>query len=129
MQYTRLQREALVQNKLFTLLAQQLEQAKIEEARDETAFQVLDRAIPPERKSKPARAKMVLLSMLVSLFAGVMLAFVREYVDATVRTKEQVERQVGLALLVTLPAVEATAAPPAQAVLPPEIDPPVAVST
>src|SRR5262245_9705240 len=44
--YTRLQREALVQNKLFTLLAQQLEQAKIEEARDETAFQVLDMAIP-----------------------------------------------------------------------------------
>jgi len=53
-QYTRLQREAFVQNKLFTLLAQQLEQAKIDEARDETAFQVLDRAIPPERKSKPA---------------------------------------------------------------------------
>ena len=106
LQYTRLQREALVQNKLFTLLAQQLEQAKIEEARDETAFQVLDRAIPPERKSKPARAIMVLLSMLVSLFAGVMLAFAREYVDATVQTKEQVERQVGLTLLVTLPAVE-----------------------
>jgi uncharacterized protein involved in exopolysaccharide biosynthesis len=78
LQYTRLQREALVQNKLFTLLAQQLEQAKIDEARDETAFQVLDKAIPPERKSKPARAVMVLLSMLGSLFVGVMLAFARE---------------------------------------------------
>ncbi len=126
LQYTRLQREALVQNKLFTLLAQQLEQAKIDEARDETAFQVLDRAIPPERKSKPARAKMVLLSMLVSLFAGVMLAFVREYVDATVRTKEQVERQVGLTLLVTLPAVEPPRHRRRRRSLPPEIDRPVA---
>ena len=125
LQYTRLQREALVQNKLFTLLAQQLEQAKIDEARDETAFQVLDRAIPPERKSKPARAKMVLLSMLVSLFAGVMLAFAREYVDATVQTKEQVERQVGLTLLVTLPAVEPPRHRRRRQSLPPEIDPSV----
>src|SRR5215471_6573620 len=106
LQYVRLEREVLVQNKLFTLLAQQLEQAKIDEARDETAFQVLDRAIPPERKSKPARTITVLLSMLVSLFMGVILAFVCEYADPTIRTKEQVERQIGLALLVTLPAVE-----------------------
>jgi capsular exopolysaccharide synthesis family protein len=125
LQYTRLQREALVQNKLFTLLAQQLEQAKIDEARDETAFQVLDGAVPPERKHKPARAKMVLLSMLVSLFMGVMLAFAREYGAATVQTKEQVERQVGLTLLVTLPAVEPPRHHWRRRSLPPAIDPPV----
>jgi capsular exopolysaccharide synthesis family protein len=125
LQYTRLQREALVQNKLFTLLAQQLEQAKIEEARDETAFQVLDRAVPPERKSKPARTLMVFLAMLVSLFVGIMLAFVSEYVDTTVRTKEQVERQAGLTLLVTLPAAEAPRHRWRGRMLPPEIDPPV----
>src|SRR5712692_9534964 len=89
-QYTRLQREALVQNKLFTLLAQQLEQAKIDEARDETAFQVLDRAVPPETRIKPKRTTTVLLSMLVSIFVGSALAFVREYLDPTVHTKEQV---------------------------------------
>ena len=126
LRYTRLQREAFVQNKLFALLAQQLEQAKIDEARDETAFQVLDRAVPSERKSKPARTIIVLMSLLVSLFAGVMLAFVREYVDATVHTKEQVERQVGLALLVTLPAVEAPRHRRRGRTLPPESDPPVA---
>jgi capsular exopolysaccharide synthesis family protein len=126
LQYARLQREALVQNKLFTLLAQQLEQAKIEEARDETAFQVLDRAVPPEHKSKPARTMTVLLSMLVSLFAGIMLAFVREYVDATVHTKDQVERQAGLALLVTLPAGEAPRRRWRRQTLPPELDAAVA---
>src|SRR5215813_2989020 len=90
LQYVRLEREVLVQHKLFTLLAQQLEQAKIEEARDETAFQVLDRAVPPERKSKPARTLTVLVALLASLFVGVMLAFIREYVDTTVHTKEQI---------------------------------------
>ena len=64
--------------------------------------------------------------MLVSLFAGVMLAFVREYVDATVHTKEQVERQAGLALLVTLPAVEAPRHRQRRRTLLPETDTPVA---
>jgi capsular exopolysaccharide synthesis family protein len=128
LQYTRLQREAFVQNKLFTLLAQQLEQAKIEEARDETAFQVLDWAVPPERKSKPARTTTVLLSMLISLLVGIMLAFARESMNPTVLTKEQVERQVGLALLVTLPAVEAPRQRWRRQTRLPEMDSPVAAS-
>ena len=105
LRYARLQREALVQNKLFALLAQQLEQAKIDEARDETAFQSLDRALPPERKFKPKRTMTVLLAMVASTFVGIILAFFREYVDTTIRTREQVERQVGLPLLVAVPAV------------------------
>ena len=126
LQYTRLQREALVQNKLFTLLAQQLEQAKIEEARDETAFQVLDRAIPPERKSKPARATTVLLSMLVSLFAGVMLAFVREYARCD-RPYERTGRAASRPGVARHPASSrGTTAPLARADTAPAIDPPVA---
>ena len=126
--YARLQREALVQNKLFTLLAQQLEQAKIDEARDETAFQVLDRAVPPERRIKPKRTITVFLSMLVSTFVGIALAFVREYLDPTIRTKEQIERQVGLALLVTLPVAEPVRHRRLGGTLAPETGPPVAPS-
>ena len=48
--YTRLQREAQVQGKLFILLAQQLEQAKIEEARDETD-------LPDSRPGPTARSQ------------------------------------------------------------------------
>src|SRR5262249_38081120 len=105
--YTRLQREAQVQNKLFALLAQQLEQAKIDEARDETtAFQLIDRAIPSERKFGPKRTLIVLLATVASLFVGVVLVLFREHADMTIRTREQVERQVGLPLLVAIPAME-----------------------
>ena len=77
--------------------------------------------MPSERKSKPATGHHSShMSLLVSLFAGVMLSpSWREYVDATVHTKEQVERQAGLALLVTSASGRATTAPPAPAVTAP----------
>jgi len=105
LRYVRLEREAQLQGKLFAILTQQLEQAKIEEAQDETAFQVLDRGIPPERKSKPKRALTVALATLVGAFVGVCLAFCREFLDTTVQSKEQVERLVGLPLLAVIPAL------------------------
>jgi capsular exopolysaccharide synthesis family protein len=104
LQYARLQREALIQNKLFTLLTQQLEQAKIDEARDETAFQLLDKAVPADEKTKPRRALIVALVAVASTFMGALAAFFRDSVDTTLRTREQVERQAGIAILASLPA-------------------------
>jgi tyrosine-protein kinase Etk/Wzc len=103
LQYARLQRDALIQNKLFTLLTQQLEQARIEEARDETAFQLLDKAVPAEEKAKPKRALIVALVAVASTFIGALVAFFRDSVDTTIRTREQVERQAGIAILTSMP--------------------------
>jgi capsular exopolysaccharide synthesis family protein len=103
LQYARLQREALIQNKLFTLLTQQLEQARIEEARDETAFQLLDRAVPAEEKAKPKRTLIVLLAAVASTFIGVLTAFVRDSSDTTVRSREQAERQASIPVLTSIP--------------------------
>ena len=104
LRYARLQRETFVQNKLYTLLAQQLEQAKIDEARDEMAFQILDRAFPPDRKSKPKRLQTIVVSGAVGLLLGIVLAFVRQAMDTTVHSQEQVERLLGLQVLAMLPA-------------------------
>jgi capsular exopolysaccharide synthesis family protein len=104
LQYARLQREALIQNKLFTLLVQQYEQAKIEEVRDETAFQILDRAIPPDEKAKPNRKVIVILAAMTSFFLGVFVAFVRDAADTSIRTREQVESRVGISVLAAIPS-------------------------
>jgi tyrosine-protein kinase Etk/Wzc len=80
-EYARLMREVKIQETVFTLLTQQIEQAKIAEAGDKPTVQFLDRAVPAERKSKP---KTVLTSAIVgvlSLFFGIFLAFFLEYVD------------------------------------------------
>jgi len=69
-----------VQETLVTLLAQQLEQAKINEAKDMPNVQVLDRAVPAERHFKPRVRLSMLIAGAVSLFAGVFLALIWEHV-------------------------------------------------
>lgn len=56
---------------LYEMLAKQYEIARLDEAKDPSMIQVLDNAIEPERKSKPARVLIVLvitlLAMLISM--------------------------------------------------------------
>jgi len=49
---------------LYELLAKQYELAKIDEAKEATIIQVMDKAIEPDRKSKPKRMLIVALSAL-----------------------------------------------------------------
>lgn len=106
--YLRLQRGVRIQTELFTLLTQQLEEAKIREVRDETAFQVVDLAIAAERKSKPWRGLSVALAMIMGALIGCFLALVADYHDMTVRSVDQVERQLQLPVLATVPVTGLT---------------------
>ena len=63
---------------LFELLAKQYEIAKIDEAKDASVIQVIDKAVAPDRKSKPKRALIVMLATLAAGILAVLLAFIRE---------------------------------------------------
>lgn len=63
---------------IYELLARQFELAKIDEAKDSAVVQVLDKAIVPDFKSKPARSFIVLLSAFVAGFIAILLAFLFE---------------------------------------------------
>lgn len=64
----------------YGLLSQQYEMAKIEEARDDLAFQIVDSAKAPLKKHKPERTKIVMgafgLSVFLSIFACLFAEFV-----------------------------------------------------
>ncbi len=75
----RLIREVKIQEGIFELLTQQYEQYKIQETKDTPTIQVLDRAVPPERRAKPKRALLVGLSGILSIFASVVFVFGLEY--------------------------------------------------
>jgi uncharacterized protein involved in exopolysaccharide biosynthesis len=51
--------------------------AKIDESREGAVIQVVDAAQPPERKSKPKKAQIAILTTLATGFALVLFVFVR----------------------------------------------------
>jgi uncharacterized protein involved in exopolysaccharide biosynthesis len=80
MELVRLTREVKVQETVSNLLTAQFEQAKIAEARDTPTVQVLDKAVPAERKSKPKTTLNMAIAGALSLFVAIFLAFFLEYV-------------------------------------------------
>ncbi len=87
LEYLRLMRELKVQETLYAMLTSQYEQAKLQEARDTPTVQVLDPAIPAERKSKPIIRLNMMIAGALALFIGVFLAFFLEYLERLKRRR------------------------------------------
>jgi len=63
---------------LFELMAKQYEIARVDESREGAVIQVVDPAFPPERKSKPKKAQIAMISTLATGFALLLWVFVRQ---------------------------------------------------
>jgi len=66
--YLRLTREVEIQSKLKAFMLPSYEQAKLDETRLSLSYIILDKALPPTKKSRPKRS-IVLLSALLGSFA------------------------------------------------------------
>jgi tyrosine-protein kinase Etk/Wzc len=66
---------------VITLLTTQLEQAKLDEAKDIPTINILERSYPPEKAVKPKIALNVILSIIVSLFLGIFIIFFMEFIQ------------------------------------------------
>jgi uncharacterized protein involved in exopolysaccharide biosynthesis len=82
----RLKREALVQEKVFAFLNQQVQLAQIEEHSSEISFQVVDRAVPPAEPYRPKPLLNVAVAVLVAAFAFVILVLLQ---DGIARLREE----------------------------------------
>jgi len=74
-------REVKVQETVWGLLNQQYYSAKIQEARDTPTVQVLDEAVPPEKRTNPKRALLVMVAAFLTFMVSAFWAFVLEYSD------------------------------------------------
>lgn len=71
-------RDFKYQETLFELLARQLELARLDEAREGSAIQIVDAAEPPERRSWPRRTATMIVAGSVGFALAVFLAFLSE---------------------------------------------------
>ncbi|MFA6438546.1 MAG: hypothetical protein WCX28_04510 [Bacteriovoracaceae bacterium] len=79
LEYLRLYREMLIQQKIFEFLVPMLEQARIEENKDLPIVMVLDSAIVSERPDKPSKRVYASVAVVVSIFLSILLISVLEY--------------------------------------------------
>jgi tyrosine-protein kinase Etk/Wzc len=70
-------RDIKAREAMMGVLVAQYESARVDEAKEGPLIQQVDVAVPPERKSKPKRAIIVLVSAFAGLFLGVLVAFIR----------------------------------------------------
>jgi len=73
---------------LFELISQGQKKAMLANTRKQFAFQVLDKAVIPDKKFKPNRARTVMLSLLVAGFLTVIFIFIRESIQKRSRKEE-----------------------------------------
>ncbi|MDN2716658.1 Wzz/FepE/Etk N-terminal domain-containing protein [Janthinobacterium sp. SUN120] len=93
--YVRSLRNVKYQETIFEFLSKQYEVAKIDEAKESSAIQILDSAIPAEKKSKPRKLIIVIFGFvgggLLALFFALMRdAFQQSSKDSTGRYRWQV---------------------------------------
>ncbi|MEO7852947.1 MAG: hypothetical protein ABIR94_11945 [Rubrivivax sp.] len=75
-------REFKYQETLFDLFARQYEIARVDESREGALIQVVDVAVPPERKSKPKRLFSAALTALGAFLVLTALVLVRQFRQA-----------------------------------------------
>ncbi len=70
LELARLYRDVRTLEQVYVLLTGQYEEARIDEARDTPTVEVLDRAVPPEKKARPHRGVLMAVAFLLSLGVG-----------------------------------------------------------
>ncbi|MBC8180631.1 hypothetical protein H8E88_05850 [candidate division KSB1 bacterium] len=81
LQYARLYREVMMQQKLMEFLLPQYEDAKIQEAKETPTIQVLDPAVIPVKKSRPKRALFVIIAGMFTLIISIVWITVYERIQ------------------------------------------------
>ncbi len=104
-QYHILEHDAESNKQLYDGLLQKLKEAGITAGLRSSNIRIVDPALIPTRPARPDKTKNILLAILVGLVGGVGLAFLREYLDNTVKSPDDVERLAGLPSLAVVPSL------------------------
>lgn len=82
LEYVRALRELKYREAVYDAMTKQLEIARVDEAKDAAVIQFLDKALPPELRSSPKRALIVLTVALLAFFLALAIALVSERIKA-----------------------------------------------
>ena len=103
-EYNLLVRDVESNKQMYDGLSQKLKEAGISAGLHPENIRIIDPAMVPSTPSRPNRARNILMAFLVGLIGGLGLAFLREYMDNTVKTPDDIERLAKLPSLAVVPS-------------------------
>jgi len=103
-EYNILKRDAEGNKTMYDGLLTKLKEANLAAGLKSSNIRWVDPAMIPSTPTRPAKSRNIALSFLVGLVGGIGLALLREYLDNTVKTPDDVETLARLPSLAVVPA-------------------------
>lgn len=103
-EYNILKREAEANKTLYDGMLTKLKEANIAGALKSSNIRIVDPAMVPSYPTRPAKTRNIALAFIVGLVGGIGLALLREYLDNTVKTPDDIETLARLPSLAVVPA-------------------------
>jgi capsular exopolysaccharide synthesis family protein len=101
--YNKLKREVESNARLYKRLLQRVEEINIASSINTSSIKIVDPAVNPIKRYRPRPALNLMIGLLSGLFLGLGLAFLREALDQSVRSTEDLQRITGLPVLGLIP--------------------------
>lgn len=105
LEFRRLDRMRAQDEKLYAVLLEQFKEADLRRMMNTNNIRLVDGAVEPKSPIAPRVAVNVSIALLVGLVFGLGLAIVREQMDNTLKTPEDVEQKLGVTFLGLLPEI------------------------
>ncbi|WP_033133701.1 GNVR domain-containing protein [Acinetobacter sp. MN12] len=110
-QYLQYYRDVQVQTQLYTNLLGTYQSLSLAKAGETGNTRVLDYPVEPTKPIKPRKLIVLILSIFIGGFVGVLIALVRNMLQTGVRHRDEIEQAVGINTYVELPKAKHKTAP------------------
>lgn len=99
----RLARDVKVHNDVYTALLDTAQQLKMVTASTMSNVRLVDYPMVPEQPVSPNRPAIIAIALLLGLFLGVVIAFMKKVVRATIEDPSEIEKILGMPVYATIP--------------------------
>ncbi|MFI5244701.1 MAG: polysaccharide biosynthesis tyrosine autokinase, partial [Gemmatimonadales bacterium] len=105
-EFQKLERNQRIVEEMITLVEGQLKDAEIQAAVTDSSATVLDEAVTPAPQGGSSTTLIYAVGVFSGLLVGVIVAFMRDWLDTTVRTEQDLASIVGVAVVGTIPNLQ-----------------------